>query len=47
MPVGRDRFAELVCATAGIRFNPGKRGRPEGKPQNEVVPMAEQQDFGF
>ena len=32
MPVGGDRFAELVCAKACIRFNSGKRGRPEGKP---------------
>ena len=47
MPVGRDRFAELVCATAGIRFNSGKRGRPECKPQDEVAPMAGQKDFGF
>ena len=47
MPVGRDRFAESVCATAGIRFNSGKRGRPEGKPQNEVEPMTGQQNFGF
>ena len=47
MPVGYDRFAELVCATAGIRFNSGKRGRPEGKPQNEIAPMAGQNDFGF
>jgi len=47
MPVGRDRFAELVCATAGIRFNSGKRGRAEGKPQNEAAPVAGQRDFGF
>ncbi len=47
MPVGRNRFAELVCATAGIQFNSGKRGRPEGKPQNEVAPIAGQKDFGF
>ena len=47
MPIGRDRFAELVCATAGVRFNSGKRGRPESKPQNELVPMAGQEDFGF
>ncbi len=47
MPVGQGRFAELVCATAGIRFNSGKRGRPEGKPKDEVAPLAGQQDFGF
>ena len=29
MPVERDRFAELVCATAGFRFNSGKLGRPK------------------
>jgi putative transposase len=47
MPVGQGRFAELVCATAGIRFNSGKRGRPEGRLQNEVAPTAGQKDFGF
>lgn len=47
MPVGQGRFAELVCATAGIRFNSGKRGRPEGKPKSEVAPLAGQEDFGF
>ena len=47
MPVGRERFAESVCAKAGIRFNSGKRGRPEGKPQDQVAPMATQEDFGF
>jgi len=47
MPIGQDRFAELVCATAGIRFNSGKRGRPKGKPQDEAAPMAGQADFGF
>lgn len=47
MPLGQGRFAELVCATAGIRFNSGKRGRPGGKPQDEVTPMTGQKDFGF
>jgi len=25
----------------------GKRGRSEGRPKNEVVPMAGQEEFGF
>ena len=40
MPVGCDRFGELVYAAAGIRFNSGKRWRSEGKPQSEAAPMA-------
>ena len=47
MPVGQDRFAELVCARAGIRFNSGKRGRPAGKAKDEMSPIAGQGDFGF
>lgn len=47
MPIGRDRFAESVCATAGIRFVTGKRGRREGMPQDKVAPIAGQKDFGF
>ena len=47
MPVGQDRFAELVCARAGIRFNSGKRGRPAGKAKDEMLPIAGQGDFGF
>ena len=47
MPVGENRFAESVCAKAGIRFNSGKRGRPEGKPKNEMLSIAVQEDFGF
>ena len=31
MPVGNNgRFAEAICARAGIRRNSGKRGRPVG-----------------
>ena len=41
IPVGGDRFAELLCAAAGIRFNSGKRGRPEGKPQSDHVLIGE------
>ena len=47
MPVGRDRFAELVCAALGIRFNSGKRGRSVGGTQNETAPIIGQKDFGF
>ena len=47
MPVGQNRFAELICAKAGIRVNSDKRGRPEGKPKNEILPVAGQGDFGF
>ncbi len=36
-----------LCAMTGIRFNSGKRGRPDGKPQNEVAPIAGEKDFGF
>jgi putative transposase len=47
MPVGQDRFAAVVCARAGIRFNSGKRGRQEGKPYHEAASIAGQGDFGF
>ncbi len=47
MPVGHGRFAETICAKAGIRINTGKRGRPEGKPASEVSRVEEQRDFGF
>jgi putative transposase len=47
MPVGQGRFAEEVCARKGVRFNTGKRGRPEGEPPREAAPMLEQSDFGF
>ena len=32
---------------AFVRFNSGKRGRPEVQPQDEVTPMVGQKDFGF
>ncbi len=47
MPVGQGRFAELVCAMAGVRFNSGKRGRPEGKPNNDAPAIVGQGGFGF
>lgn len=47
MPVGRDRFAESICATVGVRFNSGKRGRPEGAPQDGPERIDGQRDFGF
>jgi putative transposase len=47
MPVGQERFAEAVCAQAGIRFNSGKRGRPEGQLREGVQRDEKQADFGF
>ncbi len=47
MPVGQNRFAELICAKAGVRVNSGRRGRPEGTSENEILPVAGQGDFGF
>jgi len=47
MPVGDDRFAERVCATASIRRNAGKRGRPPAEATTERRPIVEQADFGF
>lgn len=47
MPVGGNRFAELICAKAGVRFNSGKRGRPEGQPKEASPAAAAQGDFGF
>jgi putative transposase len=48
MPVGSERFAEVICGRLGIRHNSGKRGRPI-RPAGEAntQAMAEQQDFGF
>lgn len=47
MPVGSERFAKTVCANVGVRFNSGRRGRPEGNPLKEVQKAEEQADFGF
>lgn len=47
MPVGENRFAELACAKAGVRFNSGKRGRPEGKPKEASLAATAQGDLGF
>jgi hypothetical protein len=47
MSVGQGRFAEAVCARAGIRFNSGKRGRPEGQLQDGVRRDEKQADFRF
>ncbi|MDP2881937.1 MAG: hypothetical protein Q8N89_10175, partial [Azonexus sp.] len=48
MPVGNERFAEMIYGHLGIRHNSGKRGRPN-RPSDEVSmqPMTNQRDFGF
>ena len=48
MPVGSERFAEVICGQLGIRHNTGKRGRPNGAVgEKSALPISEQQDFGF
>ena len=47
MPVGNDRFAEAICAKAGIRRNSGKRGRPAGEVAGCPARPRGQEDFGF
>lgn len=47
MPVGNDRFAEAICAKAGIRRNSGKRGRPAGEVADCPARPCGQEDFGF
>lgn len=48
MPVGHERFAEVICGRLDIRHNSGKWGRPI-RPAGEANTQtkAEQQDFGF
>lgn len=47
MPLGNERFAEVICALLGVRRNSGKRGRIAGEPT--LVPDAtkEQRTLGF
>ena len=45
-PLGDDRFAESICARAGVRRAHQKRGRPSGKAQVADA-MKEQAGFGF
>ena len=48
MPVGSERFAEMICGRLGIRHNAGKRGRPTRPPDEAgMQPITDQQDFGF
>ena len=47
MPVGNERFAEAICARAGVRRNSGKRGRPVRDAVDGPVPCDGQVDFGF
>ena len=47
MPVGNDRFAEAICAKAGIRRNSGKRGRPAGRLQIAPCGYADKRISGF
>ncbi len=48
MPVGSERFAEMIRSCLGIRHNSGKRGRPNGAVnEKSAQPISEQQDFGF
>ena len=46
LPLGDDRFAERICASAGVRRANAKRGRPPGKAQVADA-MKEQTGFGF
>jgi putative transposase len=47
MPVGNDRFADAICARAGIRRNSGKRGRPLAEIPGGQTRLDGQEDFGF
>jgi putative transposase len=46
LPLGDDRFAERICASAGVRRANAKHGRPPGKAQVADA-MKEQTGFGF
>ena len=47
MPVGNDRFAEAICARAGVRRNTGKRGRPAGESAEVIGVPAGQGELEF
>ena len=47
MPLGNERFAELVCQQLGIRRNSGRRGRPKCEEDARPVALPGQTDFGF
>jgi hypothetical protein len=48
MPIGSERYAEMICGRLGIRHNSGKRGRPNRPPgEASTQPMTNQQDFGL
>ena len=47
MPVGNDRYADVICANAGVRRNSGKRGRPAGEMVDGFSRLDGQEDFGF
>jgi putative transposase len=47
MPVGNDRYADVICAKAGVRRNSGKRGRPAGEMVDGPSRLDGQEDFGF
>jgi putative transposase len=47
MPVGNDRYADVICANAGVRRNSGKRGRPAGEMVDGPSRLDGQEDFGF
>ena len=47
MPLGSERFAETICARAGMRRNSGKRGRPLQEGAVLAAPITGQRDFGF
>jgi len=47
MPLGNERFAEMICTRLGIRRNTGKRGRSSGDSRDAKSPITKQQGFGF
>jgi hypothetical protein len=47
VPVGNDRYAEVICARAGVRRNSCKRGRPGGEMVDGSSRLDGQEDFGF
>lgn len=47
MPLGSERFAQMICARVGVRQNTGKRGRRAGGEGGPSGLTGEQQGFGF
>jgi len=47
IPLGSERFVDVICARLGIRRNTGKRGRIAGDATDSRPVHTEQQGFGF